>query len=67
MQPSENTEKLRKIMQRHALTPRQVAELLDRSYQSVLAWRSINQQDIPDSLLELLELKLTQSSSEVAA
>lgn len=65
MQASPNTEKLRLLMQQHAVTPHQVAEILDRSYQTVLTWRSLNQQDIPDSLLELLELKLL--SNEVAA
>jgi len=67
VQPSKNTEKLRQIMQRHALTSHQVAEILNRSCQTVRIWRCVNTQDIPDSLLELLELKLTQSREEVAA
>lgn len=67
MQVSKNTEKLRQLMQHHGVSPREVAAILNRSYQSVLIWRSVNPQDIPDSLLELLEFKLLQRSKGIAA
>ena len=49
-------------MARYQLTPRDVARLLNRSYQTVLIWRSVSPQTIPDTLLELLELKLRDSA-----
>lgn len=53
-----NTQHLGQIMAHYALSPRDVSLLLNRSYQTVLAWRSVSPQTIPDTLLELLELKL---------
>ena len=60
----QNTARLRRLMTQHQVTPREVAALLNRSYQTVLTWRSINDQNIPDSMLELLELKLSKRGKE---
>lgn len=54
----DNTQRLCQLMAEYSVSPREVAEMLNRSYQTVLIWRSVNAQNIPDSLLELLELKL---------
>ena len=51
MPHSTNTLRLREIMRENSLTPLDVAEILNRSYQTVLIWRSVNDQDIPDNLL----------------
>lgn len=65
MQYSSNTLKLRKLMADYHLSCAEVGQLLDRAGQTVRAWRSINDQDIPDHLLELLELKLSQREEVV--
>lgn len=63
----QNTTRLHRLMTQHRVTPREVAALLNRSYQTVLTWRSTNDQNIPDSMLELLELKLSQRGKETTA
>jgi predicted DNA-binding protein (MmcQ/YjbR family) len=55
----ENTTKLIQLMSEYKVTSKEVAELLQRSYQTVLKYRcKHNGNTIPTSLLELLELKL---------
>ena len=53
-----NTARLRQLMAEHKLSCPDVAKLLGRAHQTVLIWCSVNPQNIPDSMLELLELKL---------
>lgn len=53
-----NRQRLCQLMEDYSITPKEVAEMLNRSYRTVLIWRSKYRQDIPDHLLELLELKL---------
>lgn len=55
-----NTQRLCKLMDEHSVSPVEVAEMLNRSYKTVLIWRSKSEQNIPHHLLELLELKLAQ-------
>lgn len=53
------TEKLRAIMAQHALTAREVADLLKVSPQTVRIWRlETTQRPIPDTKLRLLDLEL---------
>ncbi len=66
MQKPDNTQRLCKVMADYSVSPREVAEMLNRSYQTVLIWRSVNDQNIPDSMLELLELKLSLRGKEKA-
>lgn len=66
MPHSANTLRLREIMRENSLTPLDVAEILNRSYQTVLIWRSVNDQDIPDNLLRLLELHIETSREKTA-
>lgn len=56
-------ERLRRIMADHSLTIEEVATLLKRSPQTVRTWRCKNNQDIPDTALELLELKTERSAA----
>lgn len=58
MPDQRNTHRLRALMDQYDLSPQDVADLLHRSYQTVLIWRSVNQQTIPDNMLDLLEMKL---------
>lgn len=52
-------ERLRELMTQHKLTARQVGEMLNRSRQTVLCWRSKwEAREIPEHSLELLEIKL---------
>ena len=53
-----NTARLRVLMTEHKVTPKEVATLLNRGYQTILKYRCKNGNIMPDSLLELLELKL---------
>lgn len=53
-----NTARLRTLMVEHKVTPKEVAAMLSRSYQTILKYRCKNGNIMPDSLLELLELKL---------
>lgn len=66
MPHSANTLRLREIMRENSLTPLDVAEILNRSYQTVLIWRSVNDQDIPDNLLRLLELHIKTGREKTA-
>ena len=66
MPHSANTLRLREIMRENSLTPQDVAEILNRSYQTVLIWRSVNDQDIPDNLLRLLELHIETGREKTA-
>lgn len=66
-QPPANTLILRELMQAHDLSPSDVAEMTGRSYRTVLQWRSCRSQTIPDSMLELLELKIQARSAEMPA
>lgn len=61
------TKRLRELMARHHVDIGDVATLLSRSKKTVRMWRSRNEPSIPDGLLELLELKLTQRSAEKIA
>ena len=61
MPPSSNTVKLKALMSKHNLRAPDVAKILKRSDQTVREWRCSNANDIPDSLLELLELRLASS------
>lgn len=45
-------------MEAHDLSVQDVATLLGRAHHTCKVWRTRNVQDIPDHLLELLELKL---------
>lgn len=58
MPPSCNTQKLKDLMRTHKLKAPQVAALLGRSAHTVREWRCCNANNIPDQLLELLQLKL---------
>jgi len=62
-----NTQSLSQLMADYQLSPLDVARLLNRSYQTVLIWRSVSPQDIPDTLLELLDLKLRDIASREPA
>lgn len=66
MPHSANSLRLREIMRENSLTPLDVAEILNRSYQTVLIWRSVNDQDIPDNLLRLLELHIEKGREKTA-
>lgn len=59
MPPSCNTEKLKDLMRTHRLKSPDVAALLGRSAHTVRVWRCCNNNNIPDNLLELLELKIS--------
>lgn len=58
-----NTQRLKELMSQHNLTPKDVAELLGRSVQTVWEWRCANNTTISDNNLELLELKLAARSN----
>lgn len=58
-----NTQRLKDLMDKHRLSPAEVAELLNRSPQTVLEWRCSNHRIISDNNLELLELKLAARSA----
>lgn len=60
MPPSSNSQRLKDLMSKHNLSAADVANLLNRSVQSVYEWRCINSRDIPEQSLELLEIKLAQ-------
>ena len=59
---NKNTEKLLQLMFIHQLTCRDVGELLGRTVSTVRVWRCANPNSptIPNSQLELLELKLAK-------
>ena len=56
--PSANTAQLKALMAKYRLNADDVAELLDRKPHTVREWRCANANDIPNSLLELLTMKL---------
>lgn len=58
MTPHPNTTRLKDLMARHRVSIKEVAQLLGRSSKTVRMWRSKTEPSIPDTLLELLELKL---------
>ncbi len=64
MPPSCNTQKLKDLMQKHNVKAPRVAAILGRSAHTVREWRCCNKNNIPDQLLELLELKLAQSEDK---
>lgn len=53
------TQQLRQLMRQHNLSVKQVAEMLNRTEQTVRIWlcKTENSKTIPQQLLELLELK----------
>ena len=55
-----NRERLRELMAHHDLTKKQVSTMLNRSSSTIETYCSRSGVDIPDHLLELLELKLLQ-------
>lgn len=57
-----NTEKLRKIMVDHAVSPAVVAELMNRSIKTVYCWRAQSPLPITNDMLELLEFKLNRTA-----
>lgn len=62
MTPHPNTTRLRSLMAQHNVTISDVAALLSRKEKTVRMWRSRSGPAIPDTLLELLGLKLTQKA-----
>lgn len=58
MSSPENTQRLKELMSQHNLSCKDVAEMLNRSVQSVHEWRCQNSRIISDNHLELLRLKL---------
>lgn len=58
MPPDPNTQRLKALMSEHNLRIADVAELLDRSVQTVKEWRCQNSRNISKNNLELLESKL---------
>lgn len=58
MTPSGNTTRLKALMAKHRLSAPDVAKILKRSAHTVAEWRCSNANNIPDHLLELLELRL---------
>lgn len=65
MQTHPRTEKLRQLMQAHNLEPDDVADLVDRSRQSVRMWCCNHERAIPAPLLQLLEFKLAARGANV--
>lgn len=60
----ERTLLLHKIMTEHGLSCRDVADILDRSEQTVFIWRcKSNAKIIPAHQIELLQLKLEAAKS----
>jgi len=57
-----NTQRLKELMTIHDLSISDVAELLERSPQTVKEWRCANDRNISNNNLALLELKLAQRS-----
>lgn len=57
----DNTQRLKELMAKHGLSASDVAAMLNRSVQSVYEWRCVNDRNIPDHLLDLLELRLAQA------
>lgn len=55
---------LRRLMQKHRLSCKAVAELLGRSPKTIRNFRCANGPQIPNTLLELLELKLGYSNTK---
>ena len=60
-QGKQRTKRLKTVMVEHDLTPDDVAELVDVSLHTVYAWQARSRGAIPSNLLELLELKLSDS------
>lgn len=58
MHPDPNTQRLKDLMSEYNLRIADVAELLDRSVQTVKEWRCQNSRNISKNNLELLESKL---------
>jgi hypothetical protein len=57
----DNSSKLKLLMIQYDKTPDDVAVLLSREKSTVYQWTAKNvEQQIPDQLLELLQLKLTK-------
>lgn len=61
MSTSSNTERLKKLMSDHRLKAPDVAKLIGRSAHTVRVWRCVNDNVIPDAMLEFLELKIAQT------
>ena len=59
---SERTQRLRQLMSEHGLSAKQTATLIGRTAQTVRIWcvQTPNSREIPEQLLELLELKLSR-------
>jgi hypothetical protein len=53
-----NTAKFRSLVKEYGLTLKQVATITRRSYQRAKDWHSGKYHTVPDSMLELIELKL---------
>ena len=62
-----NTKRLHEVMDGHQLKSPDVANLLNRSLKTVQCWRCQSPAPIPDSMLELLELKLATAKGRVDA
>lgn len=54
--------RLVELMKAHNLTAKATGELLGRSERTVLIWRCQGGKEIPASMLELLELKLSKGN-----
>ncbi|MCQ4311714.1 hypothetical protein NAV33_07370 [Pseudomonas stutzeri] len=61
------TQRLINLMAQHNVGIPDVSALVNRSEKTVRMWRSKNEPSIPDELLELLELKLSQRAGEKVA
>lgn len=58
MKIKKNRPALIRLMEAHGLTVQGVAQALGRGTSAVYQWRSTSGEDMPDHLLELLELKI---------